>query len=331
MDINALKQAIQALAKSLQVATVFPSALWVLANVFLVVLPLNPEWNLSSGASVTLIVSATLMLSYSLHAFNYPLQRLFEGYKFKYCRLFYPLQAYFEKKFVETQREIRELRKEQQTREKFPACKRTTQKAFPYCDLSEEELRARLRRAASNLEFDYPSEQAKVLPTSLGNVMAAFEDYSRTRYGMDSIVLWQRLVPILREKGYLEFVAQEKAVFDFLMNTLVILLFLGVELSYIYLWWGEVDRAIFFAFLTIVLCAILYWGMALAAQDWGGAVRVAFDLYRHDLFLHLGMVPGHDSSEDFDNWRAVSRFYLYRSTQAREFKGFRSHYQRTRG
>ena len=76
------------------------------------------------------------------------------------------------------------------------------------------------------MEHDFPSKIDSILPTRVGNTIAAFEHYPQIRYKMDSIVLWSRLVPILYKEKYLDFVTQEKTVFDFLLNMFVVVLFI---------------------------------------------------------------------------------------------------------
>lgn len=57
---------------------------------------------------------------------------------------------------------------------------------------------AKLDADPHHLAYDrYPSQIDRVLPTSLGNVIRAGEDYGPRRYGFNTIYLWPRLVTVL--------------------------------------------------------------------------------------------------------------------------------------
>src|SRR6266851_5760146 len=47
--------------------------------------------------------------------------------------------------------------------------------------------------AAERLYDNYPPELNRILPTTLGNILRAAEDYAKHRYGFEIIRLWSRL------------------------------------------------------------------------------------------------------------------------------------------
>jgi hypothetical protein len=155
------------------------------------------------------------------------------------------------------------------------------------------------------------------------NIIAAFEDYPRTRYGIDTIALWPRLVPILKEERFTDFVSQEKSVLDFLLNMFAVLLVLSIELVYLTLFLGRVEFAIGICIFAFTVSWMLYEGSVIAARQWGTTVRVAFDLYRHNLWHRLGLRPTERFQEEYVRWQQVSRFLLYRHEDV-WFRGFRS-------
>lgn len=71
------------------------------------------------------------------------------------------------------------------------------------------------------LSESFPVNAEDVLPTRLGNTIHAFEDYSDTRYGMDAVELWPRLVAKI-DKEYLAVLDDAKASFDFMINSSVL-------------------------------------------------------------------------------------------------------------
>jgi hypothetical protein len=155
----------------------------------------------------------------------------------------------------------------------------------------------------------FPSEETPILPTTLGNTIAAFEDYPWTRYGIDAIVLWPRLLPTLTKENYAAYVEREKAALDFALNICFLLLVLGVEIVYVGLLFGGecVDWVI--AICSVLLFAYGVYGVAVAAAyNWGTTVRVAFDLYRYHLLRALYGRPPHNFSAERKMWQRISQF-----------------------
>lgn len=326
MNINAIKDAIKSLAQSLQVPTIFPAALLVLTNLHLLWPGILTAVKGSTLEETTLTIGATLMLSYMLYAINYPLTRLFEGYRWRETAFGQWLEDRMRNRLLDIRREATELAVWIQS---FSASHKIDPTNPDTAGLRPLELEwwrwanARLARLARRLDTYFPSEPEAVLPTALGCTIRAFEDYSRTRYGMDSVALWPRLVPILREAGHLEFVTQEKAVLDFLMNTCLIIWFIGIECFLYGMIHGE--WVIIFASipLAIAISLFIYYCMVLAARQWGTMVKVSFDLYRHDLRRALGLRALHSTPDEYVRWRDVSVFLL-QETRRRSLLHFMS-------
>lgn len=322
MSINAIGDALKALANSLQVATLLPATLFVLANAYLV--GLRDDAN---ATVVTLLVLLILTLSYTLYALNFPLIRFLEGYKLPTDDIFRWLGAREQTNLVNRRKEL--------ARYKFFR-RYYVEKVFdfdpddePTRPLGEYELKwrtinARCGQLERELDLYFPPDP--ILPTPLGNVMAAFEAYPRLRYGMDAIALWPRLVPILKERRYLDFVAQEKAVFDFLLNMLVVALGLGMEAFYWCLYQQNLWGALLSLGAAVFLCVLFYFGLLTAARQWGTTFRVAFDLYRHELHHRLGLQTMHSFENEYELWQEISSFLVYRRDEI-WFKKFMSQAQ----
>ena len=326
MNINVIKDAVKALAQSLQLTTIFPSGLFVLTNAYVILTLLYPDFDLTTSSTVTALVSLTLMLSYTLYAFNFPLIRFFEGYLFRDTDLIQWLQKQQQCRFDRLYKDIRELWVQ------VAECLELGEDVHSNEEYVEEhvshfrqwkKIQLRLSRLERKFDLDYPPTRDRVLATRLGNAIAAFEDYPRTRYGMDSIALWARMIPVLKDEKYLEFVTQEKAVLDFLMNTCIVIAVLGLELvlTTLYLWYPWITLfTIGFVGLVIIL---LYNGMIVAARQWGTTVRVAFDLYRQNLHQRLGLRVADSFREEHEQWQAVSEFLLCRRDKVwKEFSEF---------
>jgi hypothetical protein len=305
MSINAIMDALKSLAQSLQIASMFPATLFVLANVYLL-LPASPlKLDPNSPNAGAVVLALSLMLSYTLYAFNFPLIRVFEGYKFEGN----PIRdwlAYIHRgrhRLIRTEIVRRQLQLHDV--ERWPKYLSV---------LVAERIQYELANSQYEFDRDYPADERAVLPTELGNTIAAFEDYPRTRYGMDSIALWPRMLPMLKEVGYMEFVTQEKATFDFLLNTGFMLGLLGIEVMFFALYTHQFLVALWAFIATAASSLIFYEGMIRAARQWGSAIRTAFDLYRYELHNRLGLraVKGETFEQERDRWQKASRFYAIR-------------------
>jgi len=321
MNINAISEAVKSLAQSLQVATIFPATLLVLVNAY-ILLPATRwlKYDLTAPTTTTLIVAFALLLSYIFYAFNFPILRLLEGQKLKWLPPHDWLSAAQKKYHTWLQSELdwREKRLSAIENRLYTPERYTV-------DPEWRQLSTDVMRRKREFDRDFPANVESVLPTALGNTIAAFEDYPRTRYGMESIALWPRLVPVLKEKNYLEFVTQEKTVFDFMLNTGLVVGVLGLEATALVLESGHSGLGLIFLAGTMAGTAFFYEGMIVAARHWGATVRVAFDLYRRDLHQHLGLRGAGEESfaDEYEQWGAVSQFFLTRPVDP-EFPHFLS-------
>lgn len=304
MTINAIQDAIKALAQTLNVATIFPAALFVLVHVYWILPQLWPEADFVSVPAFTFSISVTLILSYTLYAFNFPLTRVIEGYKGRALPVVKDILA--------------DLRAEKKNQ-----LKQLKDQIFELANSNDPARDLELAAEEYCLEREFPGNENSVLPTRVGNTIAAFEYYPQVRYKMDSIALWPRLVPILHKRNFLDFVIQEKTIFDFLLNMFVVVITLGLEIFYLSLCLGPGYwlAAVISLAITAIAGIIFYEGLVIAARQWGTTVRVAFDLYRDDLYLELGLEPAPTFQEERKRWEQISEFLLSRRNNE-EFRGF---------
>jgi hypothetical protein len=140
---------------------------------------------------------------------------------------------------------------------------------------------------------------------------------------MDSITLWPRLIPVLQETKYLNFMQQERGVFNFLLNTGLACLLIGLKLFFDLMYNGQFILSVIVFSATCLIVWICYQGLVESAQDWGATYRVAYDLHRQNLIKRLGLRPPTSFSEEVDLWQRVSRFFAFRPDQPeRNFSDF---------
>lgn len=211
---DALKQILQ----SLQIPFAFPAAVLVITSLLLY----PGEIELDAATHTAFVITATVLVSYLLYACNVPIIRSAEGYTLE------------ESWFFQWTLKIENKRCEGLTREITKCDEKITKldvlhTGLYLCGLLTPELDQKLKAMRADwvdrkrplrerLELRFPSVRSNPLPTSLGNTIAAFEDYSWARYRMDAVHLWPRMLPILEDKGFTPFLQSEKAVFDFIKH-----------------------------------------------------------------------------------------------------------------
>jgi hypothetical protein len=268
---------------------------------------------------VVIVTAATIMMSLLLYNLNIPLIRLYEGYPWRATPLGRRRVRHYQAKFKSLQARrvglralIRAMdRSDAVTRQnaledqhgpkrtnKYLAKEHWPAAASARREAQWEALLGVLRAARTAVEVrartEFPSQADLVLPTRLGNVIRAFEDYPATTYKMDAVALWPRLIASI-DKDYASGIDDAKTAFDFFLNAS----FLNVLLAAIILGLGLVHPAqlaspSWFALWVLEMAALLAVGytayvMSIGrAAAWGDTVKSAFDLYRGALLKHSG-------------------------------------------
>ncbi|NOP96565.1 MULTISPECIES: hypothetical protein [Mycolicibacterium] len=160
----------------------------------------------------------------------------------------------------------------------------------------------------------YPSDPSTFLPTKLGNVFLAAENYSRERYGLDSVYLWPRL--------YLSVPTDVRAILDDARRAvdqlvviataavLSVLAALGLGL----VGWqfdGVTAPSVVWGPAAAVAAAVAfgsYRSAVSAAVGFGDLVRSVFDLYRGELLAKLGVPAPRTREIEKQTWEALGQF-----------------------
>jgi hypothetical protein len=159
-----------------------------------------------------------------------------------------------------------------------------------------------------------------ILPTSFGNVMRAFEGYSRVRYGIDAIPALYRMNGVI-SPDFTKSLATAKAILDNCVNVLFLSLIFCLAVAgriwfefdhmrpqfhwkeFIHAnWWEPVCILV-----ALAITAISYRSAKYAALGWGNYIKAAFDLYTGAFARALG----HEPPLSIENWRAISRSFIY--------------------
>lgn len=150
-----------------------------------------------------------------------------------------------------------------------------------------------------------------VMPTALGNVLAAAEAYPWVRYRIDAVVVWPRLYPLLPDR-VIGMVAAARADVDFLAACSLFGITASVaggaiEWAQDAAWW-QFAGALWAPAIVAGLC---YAGALRAADTYADGIRVVFDLYRSELLRQLGLLPdkGLTAATEQQLWLDLSQFW----------------------
>jgi hypothetical protein len=168
-----------------------------------------------------------------------------------------------------------------------------------------ESLVQRAGAATSWLRSRFPPQDFLVRPTALGNVLAATEDNAGVAYGLDAVVMWPRMYPLVSD--------QTRAVVDDLRDgmdgaarwtatgAVTAVATVGL-LAWHSGWW------MLLALAPLAVSVLAYSGAVRAATAYGLAIHVAFDLHRFELHKAMRLaVPDSHEAEGKAN-RALSDF-----------------------
>lgn len=275
------------------------------------------------GQRGVLLLALTTVLGFTLSSLNTSIYRILEGYnllaRFPETRQFqYDKAQQLKEQLNEVEKRIRKLEEEGAD------------------DAGFQELVDQRYYLTSELDLRFPPVKRAILPTRFGNILRAAETYPGTRYGIDAVRLWPRLVHVM-PKEYYDKVEQSNNGLAFVVNCAILSLFLGVlsglaagyeYLVYLYAYFGKVKILYFIqvepnsdyvyfqrVFIYLAICALgfvvswlFYRASFPIAMQYGNLIRSSFDLFRFDLLRQLRFELPKESDAEYDLWRKISEF-----------------------
>ena len=169
-------------------------------------------------------------------------------------------------------------------------------------EMSEAEADARAARAAAVQQalLEYPADNERVMPTVLGNLLRRAEDRVRTRYGLETILVWPHLwfsMPSdVRDELSAARAGLDRAVAAVVWGALTIVLVLLSP-------WALVLTAV------VPAVAYRYWVLP-AARVYASLVGAAFDVYRASLYRGLRLALPADAAAEPEHGQRLSQYLL---------------------
>jgi hypothetical protein len=158
---------------------------------------------------------------------------------------------------------------------------------------------------------EYPSSPADFLPTRLGNTLLAAENYSRERYGLDSVLFWPRQYLLLTDALRTVVDDARRAIDQFIviasLSVLTAIITTGLGIT------GQLSSRVWVptGLGAAALALMTYRSAVRAAITFGDLVRSVYDLYRRDLLTALGIAAAENPNDERRLWKALGQ-YLFR-------------------
>ncbi len=154
-----------------------------------------------------------------------------------------------------------------------------------------------------------PRRPEMVKPTDLGNAFAVIEEYPYERYGMDGMLFWPRLRPLVDEQ-YATALVNAKMILDLLLNLSLLAFLFGLEAAIIGLRWPD-WWLVAVGVGTWCLAYVFYRGGVSTAYTLGDTIALCFDFFRGRLLEQFGLSRPATLEEEQALWLRLGRFLRF--------------------
>lgn len=169
------------------------------------------------------------------------------------------------------------------------------------------EARRRSRRPGAAASDPRGRPAHTVLPTRLGTVWAAGEEYPRDVYGTEAGTTWPRLLLLLPPDVHAAVHRPSDTCSSLLLGSalLTVLALVGGVVTAV----AGLGPVLYVAVLLggLALARLAYRGAVAAAEDFQLNVRAAYDLYRNDLLTRLGLPLPATRAEEVRTWTGLEQ------------------------
>lgn len=157
--------------------------------------------------------------------------------------------------------------------------------------------------AQEALSARFPSA-GQLLPTALGNALRAFEERAGRAYGLDAVVIWPRLYPLLSDsiRAVVDDRRDQLDISARISATATVVAVITATLLWGDGWWLLLPLG------ALAVARIAYGSAVSAAVAYGEGVRVAIDLHRFDLLRSLHLPLPVDREAEREANRALCDF-----------------------
>ncbi len=166
----------------------------------------------------------------------------------------------------------------------------------------------------------YPEAERPFMPTRLGNVIRAAEDYTELRFGADYLLVWPRLAHLCTER-FIQDYEMERAKVDLLLVVSTLSALFGfVGGSTVLVVNGPI---LLFAGLVLGsfgLARVAYSSAVVAAVEYGEQIRTSMDLFRLELLRQLRYPEPRNLAEEERSWVEFTKILRYGTKRRSEYE-----------
>lgn len=161
--------------------------------------------------------------------------------------------------------------------------------------------------------WEMPFDEARLMPTRLGNAFAVIEEYPYRRYAMDGVTFWPRLIHVISD-DYKTAIDSAKTNLDSLLNCSLLSGVLGLEflaMAVYVLASGYRGAAGWFAagWLAAWIVAYLFYRATVnATQSMGLQIAACFDIFRGALLEKFHLKRPAELPTERTVWRDLAKF-----------------------
>ena len=295
-----------------------------------------------SGQSFFLLLLLTVLLGFTLTSLNTFTYKVFEGYVLLW-RI--PYLRKNEIKRARSRKRIEKTLNRRISRLENSWSSKAIQK--------RNVLISQRDQLITEYDHDFPFSEKEFMPTQFGNILKAAEAYPRTRYQIDAVPIWPRLIHVVPEE-YFSKVDQLSNQLSFLMNcTILALLFSCANfVASIYQYFlfrristGNTQPPLYFIdlidnpkfyiqnaeiyifiFLAALFVTIVFRkATILVIREYGDLIRSTYDLFRLNLIEHLKLEMPETLLDEIDLWEEICDFFNKGNPE--ELIDFKYHYK----
>jgi hypothetical protein len=175
--------------------------------------------------------------------------------------------------------------------------------------------------AFARLHNDYPTRRESVMPTRLGNVLRAAEDYPLIRYNIDAVVVWPRLYLVLPDQVTTA-IAAAKTPLDLMAVIGAVASAFAVS--------GTVISAVLLPWYAPFACLagglavtwFAYAGAVQAARPYAQLIRAAFDVHRGLLLDAVGLSRPQSLLGEREQWEQITHLWYQGAAEKATLLGY---------
>ena len=304
--VSGITELLKILSDSFRLASLFPAIVFIWLNRLLVaphlesVTPVKEVISQDFWDQTLFLGLLAVILGYTLNAIEVSIVRLYEGYPWRHTQLGRLLTAWHRYRFDTLHREIDELdRKLMKQLNQIPPGQQNR-----LADQLDHVIKVREIEVANQ----FPQDSAQILPTRLGNVIAAFESYPGQKYGMDGVSFWPRMLPVLATQKYLPYINQARSTLDFLLNISLLMAILGLEFLMIRIVFTATVHWVF-PVVAFLASWLFYQAAIQSVGGWAAFFKAGFDLFRYHLAILLGLTVASSFVEEKKRWEKLTQFW----------------------